>query len=136
MRAEYVSTNCNKTKNLIIAVSFLLRTPVIIAMGVVLCESFDHSPGPVVFSMRRKELMILTGQIIFSVIGEVRVEDDFLISMIVIHPNLGELPLSITFCSETNCIPRLRKMLEGTTFLGCSLRAVEQLHQKDKRKKL
>jgi len=120
IRAKHISNNCKKiTDVIIIAVRLLLRTNLIIAKCVILCGSFDYWIGSVVFSLRHKELMILTKQIIFSVVGKVKPEDNSSISMRVIHPSLGEMSMSILFCSDgNNHIADVRNMLVGTAFSG------------------
>lgn len=122
-RAKYISGSDNKDQDVIIAVSFLLRTDMVIDMCAILSKGFDHSKGLVIFSLRHKNLTILTSQIICAVIGEVQLKNDLSISMKVIHPTLGEVPMKIKICSEEDlCISRLGEMLEGTIFCGCSLR--------------
>jgi len=112
--ASEIAGNC-----LIMAVRFLRPTDLVVDKCVILCSGFDLSITPVLFSLRGDKLLVLAKRMIFSVRGKVRAKDNCLISMLVIHPTLGEISMSIRFCSDgENHTAEVAKMLGGTNFSG------------------
>jgi len=120
MRARVIKSASKKAdNNLIMAVSFMLPTDLVVDKCVILCIGFDLSTIPVVLSLRGNKLLVLAKQMIFSVIGQVRMEDNCLISMLVLHPTSGEMSMSIRFCSHgEKHIAEVTKMLGGRDFSG------------------
>jgi len=107
--------------NLVMGVRFTRRSDLVIDKCVILCRGFNRLTRCVLFSLRRRrrKLLVLTKHMIFSVIGKVRVKDNCLISMLVIHPTLGKISMSIRFCSDgENQTAKVAKMLGGTCFSG------------------
>jgi len=120
MRATVIKSASETAGNsYIMAVRFLRPTDLVVHKCVILCSGFDVSMRSVLFSLRGNKLLVLAKCIILSVSGKVREVDYKRISMLVIHPTLGEISMSIMFCSdEENHIAKVLKMLGGTNFSG------------------
>jgi len=120
MRATIIKSATETAgKSFIMAVRFLRPTDLVVDKCVVLCSGFDLSMTPVLFSLQGNKLLILAKRMIVSVRGKVRADDNCLISMLVIHPTLGEISMSIRFCSKgENHTAEVAKMLGGTNFSG------------------
>jgi len=120
MRATVIKSASETAGNrLVMAVRFLRPTDLVVDKCVMLCPGFDLSMRSVLFSLRGNRLLVLAKCTILPVRGKVRAVDYCHIAMLVIHPTLGKVSMSVRFCSdEENHTAKVAKMLGGTNFSG------------------